>query len=261
MAEIIFEFERGGKIEPKLKMAAMKLSNYPNSSRSWLEIIFAVAFMILLLLELFTLVRTIQGQQGHGIMVYFMDWKSWIDWTTYWSMGISTYYWYLINFSSVSREWKWEPKEPLKFIVYNVQGQETLSGMWTGLRLNLVRFHYMRGLMGIGMLCMSFRCLKVFAPFPDTGILVNTLTKSVKKSVYFLFMVGILMLGFACAGHLWFGAQIKEFRTLSNSLQSSFDVLLGEWDLEALKAVDDETFIGKLSFYIYFYGLNIVMNW
>ena len=45
MAEIIFEFERGGKIEPKLKMAAMKLSNYPNSSRSWLEIIFAVAFM------------------------------------------------------------------------------------------------------------------------------------------------------------------------------------------------------------------------
>ena len=87
--------------------------------------------------------------------------------------------------------------------------------------------------------------LLVFMFDPRTGILVSTLLRSIKDSAAFVFMMMLLLLGFACASNIWYGSFYSEFATWDVATRTTLNVLLGEWDMSTL----NDGSVGSLQVY------------
>lgn len=87
-----------------------------------------------------------------------------------------------------------------------------------------------------------FTYLKVFKYLQFSTRLsqfTRTLTEASEDLAGFLFMFLLVYLAFAFAFHMAFGAQVDAFRDVTNAFFTLFLIILGEFDLEALRNAND----------------------
>merc|ERR1711988_1745799 len=51
---------------------------------------------------------------------------------------------------------------------------------------------------------------------------------------------------------------VEQFSTFAGSMAATFEFLLGEWDLDALKEQSESTW---MAYPLFFIGMNVLMNW
>ena len=96
-------------------------------------------------------------------------------------------------------------------------------------------------LSGINIILMIGRSLKLMDFQPRLGIVTKTLARAASDILHFMVVFGVVFMGYVMMGTLVFGYKIKEFSSLSRSLRTCFETLLGEigWN-EQLYDLDDQ---------------------
>jgi hypothetical protein len=110
-------------------------------------------------------------------------------------------------------------------------------------------------LAGLCLLTMFVKSSNALSFHPKFGILCKMLRRSGSDIGHFLVMFSFFFVGYAFFAHFLFGTHLKEYATPANAIISSFNILLGEFDVEALTAV------GRGWTYFFFYSFNVLLLW
>lgn len=83
-------------------------------------------------------------------------------------------------------------------------------------------------LMSINIVFYVARILKFMNFQPRIGLVTRTLAIAASDLVHFFVLAIVVFIGYGIMGHLLFGSQIEAFSTMSDALQTNFEMLLGE---------------------------------
>ena len=102
------------------------------------------------------------------------------------------------------------------------------------------------------------------------ALLTRSVGESISDLIPFMILFVIFVAIFACIGHLLYGPVLLEWSTISNSLRTAIDIMIGNYMFEQLQEgipedKSGENLVGALFFYIYFFlmmliALNIVIS-
>jgi len=103
---------------------------------------------------------------------------------------------------------------------------------------------------------LVLRLFKTLSLHPRLAFLTRTLSESLGSLIPFMFVFSTVYACFVCSGQLLFGAEVETFSTVSNSVLTLFNMLLGEFDYDELSSADETNAVLFLvSFYVLVYYL------
>jgi len=118
-----------------------------------------------------------------------------------------------------------------------------LSGQLGTLRLVLSLFTFV----------LMLRFFKAFRANPRLSLATNTLSEAAVDIIHFFVVFMTIYVSFAVIGHSSFGHQLYLFSSVELSLITCFTVLMGDFDLQEMMAVDSTMAI------IWFFGFQILV--
>ena len=104
-------------------------------------------------------------------------------------------------------------------------------------------------LSALNFFLLYFKIFKYLHDIPRMDAILLTITGAALDLFLFVIMAGIVLLGFAAAFYVCFGMFVADFRTVSDSLGSLIQALLGVFDYQALQQAN--YVMAPLLFYIY----------
>jgi len=97
-------------------------------------------------------------------------------------------------------------------------------------------------LLAVNFVLIFGRSLRFFrskrGPFKRVRLLLATIENGLLDILWFMIMFGLILTGYVWAGHLVYGASIYGFSSMIRGMQYCFDMVLGRFDYEAMKDVD-----------------------
>ena len=95
------------------------------------------------------------------------------------------------------------------------------------------------------------------------ALLTRSVASSVSDLIPFMILFVIFVCIFACIGHLLYGPVLVEWSTVSNSLRTSIDIMIGNYMFEQLQdgIPDDkpgDNLVAAIFFYIYFFLMMLI---
>jgi hypothetical protein len=110
--------------------------------------------------------------------------------------------------------------------------------------------------MGLLLLVLCFKAYSALSFHPRFGILCEQLKRSAPDIGYFLVMFSFFFLGYALLAHYLFGTHLGAYSTVERAIISSFNILLGSFDVQELTEVG----VGWWA-YGFFYSYNVLLLW
>ena len=89
------------------------------------------------------------------------------------------------------------------------------------------------------LILITFKCLKYFQLQSNLSMLRTTLGRSILDILTFSMLMVVFFIGFSIMGLNIFGAQVASFRQLDYCVGTLFLVLLGEFDYDEMRDVDE----------------------
>merc|ERR1719230_1925350 len=94
--------------------------------------------------------------------------------------------------------------------------------------------------MGAATVAILMKFFKAFQANPRLQLVTNTLVRAGSDIFHFSVVFLAVFLGFAVTGHILLGNDILQFRSFSNSIDTCFIVLMGEFGwYESVSNTDD----------------------
>jgi len=296
--KITWTFAVAGKIEIKHSIQAVRVELYTNTQdkiRLAMEIMMAVFSVMALALELSEL---IESRQKYGtIKAYFRSAWNYVDLLSITIQIVCVIYWWIFVFA-YALPFDVSDKPGGRYDVYAdldakanflrlggscyddgaipegesaaqnaincdpnlVRGKamQDLGGMLGDIQACGDILAFYMTLSGINIILMISRSLKLMDFQPRLGIVTKTLARAASDILHFMVVFGVVFMGYVMMGTLVFGYKIKEFSSLSRSLRTCFETLLGEigWN-EQLYDLDDQ--LEYLAGFAYFWSYQILV--
>ena len=241
---IRFTFTDGGSIDVSHVLDTVEVELY---SEPWdyfrlvLEIFVSVSCLVALLGELWELISIYR--ETRSISGYFASIWNWIDIL---SIGL--------NWATVCMWWIFVLNQAstfdilLRYDVYEdleapagmlrLAGNQTAGTLGDGMREVQSAFAELQRIVdslilyysinGINVLLLIVRCLKLMDFQPRLGIVTRSITLAGADLMHFIIIAGFVFLGYAMMAHLIFGNNIDYFRSFGSSVDTCFDILLGD---------------------------------
>ncbi len=91
--------------------------------------------------------------------------------------------------------------------------------------------HRYFALSGINILILIARLLRLMDFQPRLGIVTRSLWLAGPDLIHFAIVAGMVFVGYAMMGHLIFGNSLQQFETFGVSVNTCFEILLGNIDV------------------------------
>ena len=233
-----FSFNPAGSITVTKDVSAVRVeiySSYRDVVRGVFEGLLTFAVVASFMFEMSDLIR---AKKTHGTyFAYFESGWNYIDLT---SIGITLsaicYWWTFVNV--IIRNLNVEPRydvyqdleAPANLLEFSqggaglVQAMDEIGDVSASARY----LSFYITLMSINIVLYVARILKFMNFQPRIGLVTRTLAIAASDLVHFFVLASVVFMGYAIMGHLLFGSQIEAFNTMTKSLQTNFEMLLGE---------------------------------
>jgi len=89
------------------------------------------------------------------------------------------------------------------------------------------------------------------------NVLTRTIASAWTDLYHFLVMFIVIFFGFGIIGYLLFGTALQSYSTLGNCLQATFELIIGNYDLQSIMRID--LALALLYFYVFVFLVSIVL--
>ncbi|EFJ46305.1 hypothetical protein VOLCADRAFT_93448 [Volvox carteri f. nagariensis] len=238
---IRFFFSDGGsiKITHRLNTVRVELYNsYSDDVRFAFEIILSMIIFGMLIYNLFQIGYT-QVTRGNFLKYFLSGWH----WVEFASNGLLTacmiIWWvfkeeYAKTFNIMLRYDVYNSLSPsANFLALNANGTQLIAAnaAFSDLRELVDMLNWYFALNGINILLLIARVLKLMDFQPRLGVVTRSLWLAGPDLVHFAIVAGMVFVGYAMMAHLIFGNAIVAFATFGDSINTCFEILLGNIDV------------------------------
>ncbi|GLC33126.1 hypothetical protein PLESTB_000367500 [Pleodorina starrii] len=260
---IRFFFSDGGsiKITHRLNTVRVELYNSVNDDvRFAFEIILSMWIIAMLLYNLWEIGYT-QRTRGNFLKYFLSGWH----WVEFASNGLLTaciiIWWvfkqqYAKTFNILIRYDVYQRLSPdANFLALQDSGANLVAAnaAFSDLRELVDMLNWYFALNGINILLLIARVLKLMDFQPRLGVVTRSLWLAGPDLIHFAIVAGMVFVGYAMMAHLIFGNAIEAFATFGDSINTCFEILLGNIDVnEDLRALGGlQSVAGALFFWSY----------
>lgn len=244
---VTFKYSDGGSIDVSHKLHTVRVELYADKSdiiRLCLEIFLTVATCVSLfseLKELFVIWRRTGSASG-----YFASAWNWIDLTSIGLMWCTMCMWWIFVLRQASAfdiELRYEVYEDLGTPAAMLRLAGSGAGQGQGLTQVQEAFGELQDIVdslawyyainGINILLLISRVLKLMDFQPRLGVVTRSLALAGPDLAHFVLVCGMVFVGYAMMAHLIFGNNIQAFSSFGTSIDTCFEILLGEISVNA----------------------------
>ncbi|GIL44962.1 hypothetical protein Vafri_2402 [Volvox africanus] len=274
---IRFYFSDGGsiKITHRLNTVRVELdSTYSDRVRFGFEIILSVMIFGMLLYNLWQIfapqtaaerregwVRKLLGS-GKRCLRYFLSGWHWVEFVSNCLLTTCMIIWWVFRqqyaktFEIDIRYDVYESLTPkANYLALNEAGANLINAnaAFSDLRELVDMLNWYFALNGINILLLIARVLKLMDFQPRLGVVTRSLWLAGPDLIHFAIVAGMVFVGYAMMAHLIFGNAIEAFATFGDSINTCFEILLGNIDVnDDLRALGGlQSVAGALFFWSY----------
>uniref|UniRef100_A0A6S8IGD5 Polycystin cation channel PKD1/PKD2 domain-containing protein n=1 Tax=Dunaliella tertiolecta TaxID=3047 RepID=A0A6S8IGD5_DUNTE len=274
--EVNFVFSEGGSIQVNHRLDTVRTELYCTSAeeaRYAFEIVLSAWIYIMMLKNLWKIVQT-QRREGNFLKFFLSGW----NWTELVSNGLLTacisIWWHFVvghqrTFDLELRHNVYETLVPqANYLALSGDGSNMVD-LWadfTGLIDVIETLDLYFALGGINILLLMVRMLKLMDFQPRLGVVTRSLWLAGPDLIHFAFVFFMVFVGYAMLAHLIFGNAIEKFQTFDNSVNTCFEILLGEIsvneqlrDLGGLQAIAGAFFFWTYMLLVFMVLLNFLL--
>jgi len=106
---------------------------------------------------------------------------------------------------------------------------------------------YMKYCMFFYSFALIFRFFKAFAAQPRLAVVAETLSSAQTDIIHLFIVLSTIIFAFVLAALIMFGGNLKEYSSITLSLMSSFEILLGAFDFDSMFKVN---WVGAMVWFI-----------
>eukprot|EP00192_Tetraselmis_astigmatica_P001702 CAMPEP_0117652658 /NCGR_PEP_ID=MMETSP0804-20121206/2750_1 /TAXON_ID=1074897 /ORGANISM="Tetraselmis astigmatica, Strain CCMP880" /LENGTH=1606 /DNA_ID=CAMNT_0005458731 /DNA_START=90 /DNA_END=4910 /DNA_ORIENTATION=+ len=239
---ITFKYSDGGSIDVSHKLHTVRVELYADRAdyvRLCLEIFLTAATMFSLvseLWELFTIWRRTGSPAG-----YFKSIWNWIDLTSIGLMWCTMCMWWIFVLRQASTfdiSLRYDVyaslTSPAAMLILGGQGDAGGQGLvevqdaFGELQSIVDSLAWYYAINGINILFLIARVLKLMDFQPRLGVVTRSLALAGPDLAHFVLVCGMVFVGYAMMAHLIFGNNIQAFSSFGSSVDTCFEILLGE---------------------------------
>ncbi|GLI64894.1 hypothetical protein VaNZ11_008286 [Volvox africanus] len=274
---IRFYFSDGGsiKITHRLNTVRVELdSTYSDRVRFGFEIILSIMIFGMLLYNLWQIfapqtaserregwVRKVLGS-GKRCLRYFLSGWHWVEFVSNCLLTTCMIIWWVFRqkyaktFEIDIRYDVYESLTPkANYLALNATGANltNANAAFSDLRELVDMLNWYFALNGINILLLIARVLKLMDFQPRLGVVTRSLWLAGPDLIHFAIVAGMVFIGYAMMAHLIFGNAIEAFATFGDSINTCFEILLGNIDVnDDLRALGGlQSVAGALFFWSY----------
>jgi len=258
-----FQFTDGGSIRVNQRLDTVRIEMYNGSDdnvRLFLEI---VTNLMVYGMLLWTFWKIVQAQrEQHNALRFFL--KAWnvLEFISNGLLASCCIIWwvyvqyYATPFTINLRYDVYRAMEPAANYLALTNNGDGLTSAWRAFSdmdaaVNLLNWYF--ALNGINILMLIARVLKLMDFQPRLGVVTRSLWLAGPDLIHFAIVAGMVFVGYAMMGHLIFGNVISDFATFGDSVNTCFEILLGNIEVNTqLRALDGlQGVAGALWFWTY----------
>jgi hypothetical protein len=116
--------------------------------------------------------------------------------------------------------------------------------------------HWMKYCMFIYSFALIFRFFKAFAAQPRLAVVAETLSSAQTDIIHLFIVLLTIIFAFVLAALIMFGGSLKEYSSITLSLMTSFEILLGAFDFDAIWKVN---WIGAMVWFIMYQTILVLV--
>ncbi|GIL76287.1 hypothetical protein Vretimale_5865 [Volvox reticuliferus] len=274
---IRFYFSDGGsiKITHRLNTVRVELdSTYSDRVRFGFEIILSVMIFGMLLYNLWQifaphtaaersepLLRKLLGS-GKRCLKYFLSGWHWVEFASNCLLTACMIIWWVFRqkyaktFDIDIRYDVYDSLTPqANYLALSANGANLINAnaAFSDLRELVDMLNWYFALNGINILLLIARVLKLMDFQPRLGVVTRSLWLAGPDLIHFAIVAGMVFVGYAMMAHLIFGNAIEAFATFGDSINTCFEILLGNIDVnDDLRALGGlQSVAGALFFWSY----------
>uniref|UniRef100_A0A061RIA9 Polycystin cation channel family n=1 Tax=Tetraselmis sp. GSL018 TaxID=582737 RepID=A0A061RIA9_9CHLO len=248
-AMLTFKYSDGGTIDVSHKLHTVRVELYSEDAdivRLCLEIFLTIATVGSLISELYEMVQV--WRRTGSPMNYFQSAWNWIDLTSIALLVCTMCMWWIFVLRQASKfdiDLRYDVYEsltaPAAMLRLAGDGVEVPKG--EGLRDVQASFAELQGIVdtlawyyainGINILFLIARVLKLMDFQPRLGVVTRSLALAGPDLAHFVLVSGMVFVGYAMMAHLIFGNNIEAFASFGRSVDTCFEILLGDVSVNA----------------------------
>lgn len=256
LVQSYFTVDRGGSIKSKMKICALPTEVYPSWSAYFGDALWAALLIYLLVGEVYSIWSHLRkGKIKRLISVWvLLNWMAILG-----GIGIGAFFgWVAKRLDEVAEKITQMPAPP----------DNVNSTQWA-VRSDFFHEQYddvadiceRQGWHELFMfwftLLIMCKFFQAFQANPRLAVITTTLREASVDMLHFLLIFGIVFINYALGGHLLFGKQLKEWKSLGASVNACFLVLMGDFSYEEMYAI--APIVSQLWFWTYMLLVFLVM--
>eukprot|EP00949_MAST-11_sp_MAST-11-sp1_P002783 g2783.t1 len=238
---INFEFSRSGQISLEYELQSVQLEPYrfdKDIMRGCLELVLILCIIANIITEAWELFANFDI---HHPAEYFESMWNYLDLLNLTLLTSSVVSWAIFNFFQAK---DFEPFHALRmYDPVNLENDPETVARWfkiigenaqrifkSGVDARALanwQFNYLM-VNGTSVIIMLFRTLNMFDFQPRVGLVTRTLERAAGDLFHFIVVFLLVIFGYSVVGYLNFGHSIEAFSTMSSSVVTCFEILLGE---------------------------------
>eukprot|EP00879_Flechtneria_rotunda_P008905 GHRR01009325.1.p1 GENE.GHRR01009325.1~~GHRR01009325.1.p1 ORF type:complete len:543 (+),score=191.85 GHRR01009325.1:394-2022(+) len=243
--QVDFDFQQGGSIKVSHRIYTLSLELYDatpaNLARYAFEVLLAGCIVMLMVLQLKDIgasVLTQKGQRRGGLKAYFSSGSVWLKLVNnvllLAGMGL---WWTFVNqhakqFSMNLRYPVYTDLQPQAYFLHLANDGTGLRDVWSAISqleagISVLNWYY--ALNGISILLLIARLLRAMDFQPRLGVVTRALKLAAPDLMHFFLVAGSVFICYCMMGFLIFGNSLPWFATFGSSINTCFEMLLGEF--------------------------------
>lgn len=273
--QMTFDFSLGGSIDltQRLDTVRVELYNgYNDQIRLFMEIVLNVMVYGMLL---YTFYQIVMFQfTKRNFMLYFANGWNIIDFLSNALLAACMVLWwvYVKNYAN-------KFNMDIRYEVYNdlnaqanylalspISGMDALWSAYNSMIASVNMLNWYFALNGINILLLIARILRLMDFQPRLGVVTRSLWLAGPDLIHFFIVAAMVFIGYAMMAHLIFGNAIEKFASFGNSVNTCFEMLLGNIDvnnelraLEGLQGVAGALFFWSYELLVFMVLLNFLL--
>mmetsp|Transcript_27128 Transcript_27128/g.48350 ORF Transcript_27128/g.48350 Transcript_27128/m.48350 type:complete len:1606 (-) Transcript_27128:382-5199(-) len=244
---ITFKYSDGGSIDVTHKLHTVRVELYADQNdivRLVLEILLTLATLFSLLSEMWEMIKV--WRKTGSPKGYFQSMWNWIDIVSIALLWCTMCMWWIFVLTKANQfdiELRYDVYDSLRTPanMLKLAGEEGQAGAgFTAVQaafgelqaiVDSLAWYY--AINGINILFLIARVLKLMDFQPRLGVVTRSLALAGPDLAHFVLVCGMVFVGYAMMAHLIFGNNIQAFSSFGSSVDTCFEILLGEIGVNA----------------------------
>uniref|UniRef100_A0A7S0NBN4 Polycystin cation channel PKD1/PKD2 domain-containing protein n=1 Tax=Chlamydomonas leiostraca TaxID=1034604 RepID=A0A7S0NBN4_9CHLO len=258
-----FFFSDGGSIKVTYRLHTVRVelyNGYEDDVRFAFEIILTIWIFCMMLWTFYQILKT--QREKKNFLKFFAHGWNWVDFISNGLLTACMIIWWIFKEhyakkfdTSLRHDVYADLTPPANFLALNKEGTE-MVGAWEEMHdlkdlIDMLNWYF--ALNGINILLLIARVLRLMDFQPRLGVVTRSLWLAGPDLIHFAIVAGMVFVGYAMMAHLIFGNAIEKFQTFGDSVNTCFEILLGNIDVnQDLRALGGlQSVAGALFFWSY----------